>query len=182
MPAAESGLIEQIDWPSPPLGEGPFEIESLVPEHRHLRVVVVARLEQPWSIAWLPDGAALVTERPGRLRLIRNGALVQAPVAGLPDIHADGLSYQGLMDVVLHPRFGDNRFVYLSYHRPARVQAEAVGDHAAAGSGCEPGRHAAHRRNDGRAWRVERNSTDRREGHLSLGRDVHRCGTYGVRP
>ena len=69
VPAAIPGIPAGVGWPSPPLGEGPFLVESLRPEHRNLRVVVVARgLEQPWSIAFLPGGDMLVTERPGRLR------------------------------------------------------------------------------------------------------------------
>ena len=78
-----------------------------VSEARSLRVVVMAKaLEQPWSIAFLPDGAILVTERPGRLRIFRNGVLDPNPVAGVPNVRASGL--QGLMDVVLHPRFAEN--------------------------------------------------------------------------
>jgi aldose sugar dehydrogenase len=117
LPAALSTIPPGINWPSPPLGEGPFLIESAVPAHRNLRVVVMARLQQPWSLAFLPGGDMLVTERGGRLRLIRNGVLQPEPVAGVPQVHAQGL--QGLMDVVLHPRFEENRWVYLSYHRPA---------------------------------------------------------------
>lgn len=116
LPAAIPDIPRGTGWPSAPLGDGPFHVQSVVPEHRDLRVVVVARLEQPWSIAFLPDGDMLVTERPGRLRLIHDGKLEPAPVAGVPAVHAAGL--QGLMDVVLHPDFDDNRWVYLSYHRP----------------------------------------------------------------
>src|SRR5690606_18153462 len=112
-----------INWPSPPLGDGPFALESALPEHRNIRVVVVARLEQPWSMAFLPDGGMLVTERPGRLRIVRNGALDPSPVAGVPPVRAQGL--QGLMDVVLHPRFAENRFVYLSYHKPVPAPPRA---------------------------------------------------------
>jgi glucose/arabinose dehydrogenase len=120
--AAIPGIPAGVGWPSPPLGEGPFLVESLRPEHRSLRVVVVARgLEQPWSLAFLPGGDMLVTERPGRLRLIKNGVLQPNPVAGMPAVRAGGL--QGLMDVVLHPQFAQNRFVYFSYHRPAGENA-----------------------------------------------------------
>jgi glucose/arabinose dehydrogenase len=118
VPGAITGIPPGTGWPSPPLGAGPYLIESVRPEHRNLRVVVVARgLAQPWSIAFLPGGDMLVTERPGRLRLIKGGVLDPNPVAGIPAVRSGGL--QGLMDVVLHPRFAENRFVYFSYHRPA---------------------------------------------------------------
>jgi glucose/arabinose dehydrogenase len=118
LPATRSDIPPGIQWASPELGAGPFLIESAVPEHRELQVVVVARdLRQPWSIAFLPDGAMLVTERGGNLRIIRDGVLDPEPVAGVPAVRTGGL--QGLMDVVLHPDFASNRYVYLSYHRPA---------------------------------------------------------------
>lgn len=117
LPAASSAVPPGIQWSAPDLGEGPFLIESAVPEHRELQVVVVARgLRQPWSIAFLPDGAMLVTERGGNLRIIRDGVLDPEPVAGVPAVRSGGL--QGLMDVVLHPDFESNGYVYLSYHRP----------------------------------------------------------------
>jgi glucose/arabinose dehydrogenase len=122
VPGAITGIPAGTGWPSPPLGAGPFLVESVRPEHRNLRVVVVARgLEQPWSIAFLPGGDMLVTERVGRLRLIKGGKLDPTPVAGIPAVRSRGL--QGLMDVVLHPRFADNHFVYLSYHRPVGEDA-----------------------------------------------------------
>src|SRR5262245_2343031 len=104
---AEDGGPPPITWPTPPLGDGPFKIESA--EERHLRVVVITKgLEQPWSIAFLPDGSMLVTERPGRLRVVRNGVLDPAPVDGVPQVRSEGL--QGLMDVLLHPRFEENHW------------------------------------------------------------------------
>jgi glucose/arabinose dehydrogenase len=112
-----------IVWPSPPLPDGPIMLESA--EVRSLRLVVMTKaLQQPWSIAFLPDGAILVTERPGRLRIVRNGALDPNPVAGVPEVRAAGL--QGLMDVVLHPRFVENKWIYLSYHKPAAGNAGAT--------------------------------------------------------
>jgi glucose/arabinose dehydrogenase len=99
--------------------DGPIEFESA--EERHLRLVVITKqLEQPWSLAFLPDGAILVTERPGRLRVIRKGALDPEPVAGVPVVQTGGIgNLQGLMDVVLHPEFASNRWIYLAYHKPS---------------------------------------------------------------
>jgi glucose/arabinose dehydrogenase len=77
---------------------------------------VAEGLEHPWSLAFLPDGSQLVTERAGRLRLIKNGELQSDPVSGVPDLVVAGQG--GLMDVVLHPDFADNRTLFLSYaHR-----------------------------------------------------------------
>ena len=70
-------------------------------------------LVHPWSLAFLPDGRLLVTERPGRLRLIDQGGLNTQPISGLPPIVAKGQG--GLLDVVPHPKFKDNRWIYLSY-------------------------------------------------------------------
>src|SRR5262249_25872922 len=72
-------------------------------------------LDQPWSIAFLPDGSMLVTEIKGHVRVIRNGALDPNPVAGVPEVFAP--PYAGLMDIVLHPDFAHNQFVYLSYNK-----------------------------------------------------------------
>ena len=94
-------------------------------EGQQIRVVVHARgLSHPWSLAFLPDGAMLVTERDGRLRLIRNGTLDPAPVEGVPTIRRAGLS--GLMDVALHPQFATNKFVYLSYAKPINEKQAAT--------------------------------------------------------
>jgi glucose/arabinose dehydrogenase len=77
-----------------------------------LEVQVVARgLNHPWSLAFLPDGGVLVTERPGRLRLLKDGEV--RTIAGVPPVLAEGQG--GLFDVLLHPRFLENRLVYLSY-------------------------------------------------------------------
>jgi glucose/arabinose dehydrogenase len=86
-------------------------------------VAVTRGLEAPFSIAFLPDGGMLVTERAGRLRIIRNGVLDPTPVAGGPASYwavESGLpgAVHGYMDVVLHPRFAENRFVYLTYTKP----------------------------------------------------------------
>jgi aldose sugar dehydrogenase len=77
---------------------------------------VVTGLEHPWAVAFLPDGGMLVTERAGRLRLIRDGELADRPVAGVPEVWARGQG--GLLDVALHPEYAENRLVYLSYSKP----------------------------------------------------------------
>ncbi|MFV1986871.1 MAG: PQQ-dependent sugar dehydrogenase [Gemmatimonadota bacterium] len=79
-------------------------------------VTVVDGLEHPWSIAFLPDGDMLVTERPGRLRIVRDGVLLPDPVAGIPEVVAVGQG--GLLDVVPHPDFASNRLLYISYSKP----------------------------------------------------------------
>ena len=83
-------------------------------EGHAFRLVTVAEgLEHPWGLAFLPDGAMLVTERPGRLRLVRNGALEPEPIAGVPAVVERGQG--GLLDVAVHPDFASNRLVYLSF-------------------------------------------------------------------
>ena len=94
-------------------------------------------LEHPWGMAFLPDGRILVTERPGRLRIVKNGNLLPKAVAGLPFIEAYGQG--GLLDVVLHPDYVNNGWIYFSYAAPgdkgmgtevgrARLQGERLVD------------------------------------------------------
>lgn len=86
-------------------------------EIAEVRVVTVTRdLSHPWGMAFLPGGDMLITERAGRLRMLRAGVLDPEPVDGVPEVMARGLA--GLMDVALHPDFATNRLVYLSYTRP----------------------------------------------------------------
>lgn len=86
-------------------------------EQGRVRVVTVATgLEHPWGLAFLPDGRMLVTERPGRLRLVTADGVLSAPLGGVPAVFASGQG--GLLDVALHPQFAENRLVYLSYAEP----------------------------------------------------------------
>ena len=85
-------------------------------EHDFRVVTVAEGFEVPWSMAFLPNGDMLVTERPGRLRIVRNGRLLPTSVEGVPAVHAMGQG--GLLDVVLHPDFASNQLVYLSYAKP----------------------------------------------------------------
>jgi len=115
-PVAPTGLANR------PLPKLPMEFDT--GEGQRIRVTAVATgLENPWTVAWLPDGAMLVTERPGRLRIVRNGKLDPAPVAGTPAGRNIGISGEpgavhGYMDVVLHPNFATNQLVYLCYTKP----------------------------------------------------------------
>lgn len=79
-----------------------------------LKPVVVAKgLEHPWGLAFLPDGRMLVTERPGRMRIVERDGKLNEPLAGLPPVVAAGQG--GLLDVVLHPQFASNGLVYWSF-------------------------------------------------------------------
>ncbi len=85
--------------------------------HGSVRVATVAEgLEHPWGVAFLPDGRALVTERPGRLRIVGTDGKLGEPLAGVPAVSATGQG--GLLDVQLDPEFAKNRLVYLSYAEP----------------------------------------------------------------
>jgi glucose/arabinose dehydrogenase len=84
-------------------------------------VTVVEGLQNPWSVAFLPGGKMLITERPGRLRVLSANGKLSAPVAGLPAVDARGQG--GLLDVVLDPAFAKNGVIYWSYAEPAAEQA-----------------------------------------------------------
>jgi glucose/arabinose dehydrogenase len=106
---------QSIGIPVPPLGEGPWIFDTA--EQHKIRVSVVARgFSHPWAIAFLPDSGMLVTERPGRLRIIRDGVLDSHPISGVPEVRTDGNG--GLMDVAVHPNFSENGLVYLTYTKP----------------------------------------------------------------
>ena len=85
-------------------------------ERHAVRVTILTRgLEHPWSLAFLPDGRMLVTERPGRLRYVEaDGTLDPTPIGGLPAAVAQA-GQGGLHDIALHPDFADNRLVYIAY-------------------------------------------------------------------
>jgi glucose/arabinose dehydrogenase len=85
---------------------GPYRVSTVVPA-----------LQDPWSMAWLPTGEMLITERPGRLRVMRNGALQAEPIAGTPSVRYGGQG--GLLDVAVHPNFATNQLIYLSFSKPS---------------------------------------------------------------
>jgi glucose/arabinose dehydrogenase len=98
---------------TPVLGQAPV----LRSANHDYRVVTVADgLMNPWAVAFLPGGDVLITEKPGRLRLVRNGVLRMEPIEGVPEVLFEGQG--GLLDVVPHPDFESNQLVYLTYSKP----------------------------------------------------------------
>src|SRR5438477_2489537 len=115
MSAGGNAQQPAIGVPVPPLGAGPFVLDTA--EQHKIRITVVTKgLVHPWSVAFLPDGSMLVTERPGRLRVIRDGVLDPKPVSGVSDVRTKGNG--GLMDIALHPRFAENHLLYFTYTKP----------------------------------------------------------------
>jgi glucose/arabinose dehydrogenase len=108
------------------------EQKAVAPPDRELaaagvrfRVETVAEgLETPWSIAWLPDGRMLVTERPGPLRLVERDGTLSAPVAGTPAVWARNQG--GMMEVAVHPEYAANGWIYLSFSDPRTVGGRTV--------------------------------------------------------
>ena len=96
------------------LAAQPYITQSDVPAERGFRAVALLQgLEHPWGMVWLPNGDIIVTERPGRLRRVRDGQLASDPIAGIPEVFDSGQG--GLLDVSLHPRFEENRQIYFTY-------------------------------------------------------------------
>ena len=105
--------------PTLPFPDGARDLEASGMRYRV--TPVVRALQNPWSIAFLPGGEMLVTERPGRLRIVRRGTLDTQPIAGVPRVWAVGQG--GLLDVLPHPRFRDNQLLYLSYSKQCQQGA-----------------------------------------------------------
>jgi len=119
--AAGTALAQQrtsappIGLPHVTLGDGPFVFDTA--EQHKIRVVVVTKgLSHPWSLAFLPGGNMLVTERAGRLRIIRDGVLDPQPLAGVPKVNA--VRNAGLFDIALAPKFAENKLLYFTYSKP----------------------------------------------------------------
>ena len=114
-PVGHAEQQPEIGVPVPPLGDGPWVFDTA--EQHKIRVSVVAKgLSHPWAITFLPNDDMLVTERAGRLRLVRDGMLDPHEISGVPTVRTDGNG--GLMDVAVHPQFDENRLVYLTYTKP----------------------------------------------------------------
>ena len=85
---------------------------------------VVRGLDKPWSIAFLPDGRLLLTERPGRMRIAARDGTLSAPLAGVPAVHAEGQG--GLLDVALSPDFATDQRIVFSYAQPTLTGARTA--------------------------------------------------------
>ena len=124
IPVAPTGLANK------PLPDKPIEFDT--GEGQRIRVVVVTKgLKFPWALTFTPDGAMLVTERTGQLRIVRNGVLDPKPVPCGPTGYFAGESglpgaVHGYMDIALHPKFAENKFVYLSYTKPLDEKRRTV--------------------------------------------------------
>src|SRR5262249_6409812 len=103
-----------IAWPSPVLADGPIVVDTALV--RPIKITVTKGLNQPWSMAFLPDGRILVTERGGKLRMVKEAVPAPRPVEGLPpEFRAQGRA--GLMAAQLHPKSAENKLVYTPYHK-----------------------------------------------------------------
>jgi glucose/arabinose dehydrogenase len=91
--------------------------------HDYRVVTVVEALVQPWSIAFIPGGDVLITERPGRLRIVRQGKLLPQAVEGVPKVFFS--SQGGLLEVIPHPNFVSNRLLYLTYSKPGDTDSQS---------------------------------------------------------
>jgi glucose/arabinose dehydrogenase len=103
------------------LADGPQVFSSTA---QKFRVVPMKGLERPFSLAFLPDGNMLITERAGRLRIVRNGVLDPQPIAGIPPVLDSRL--KGMQDIALHPRFAENKLVYFTYYKPKPGEKEVA--------------------------------------------------------
>lgn len=101
-----------------------FFLPSAEPTAGRLRITPIRGLSHPWSLGFLPDGMILITERPGRLRVLRDGVLDPKPARGAPAVHV--AEREGLMDLAVHPEFPRTRWVFLSYHKPLRDGGSTV--------------------------------------------------------
>jgi glucose/arabinose dehydrogenase len=133
-----AGLAPELAAQQAPIGIAPVTLSQPTydfdtAEQHRVRVTVVARgLNHPFSVALLPEGSALVSERGGALRIVGNaagpgaGRLQAEPVAGLPKLEP---AYRngGLHDLALHPRFAQNRLVYFTYNKPGDLVPGAAG-------------------------------------------------------
>ena len=125
LPAAENAPRRPDGLHIDPVGQGPFYYDTA--EGTDIRVRVVARgLDHPWGITWLPDGSALVTEKnSSAVRRIVDDRLLEEPVQGAPQDTMGG-RYKGLLDILVHPDFEAQPYIYMSYNKDLGDGKEAI--------------------------------------------------------
>ena len=123
--------------PLVPLPDGPVTVDTsrrsptgAKMQGVQVRIVPTKGLTLPYALAFLPNGSMLITERLGRIRIIRNGVLDPQPIGGVPQVFNRG--FKGLNDIALHPQFAQNRWVYFTYYKP---EPDDFGGIAALGRG-----------------------------------------------
>src|SRR6266568_7314215 len=110
--AVEPPLLDKpLIFDSSTRGSGGTEISG-----PKFRLVPLLGLSYPYALAFLPDGGILVTERAGRLRIVRDGKLDPQPIAGIPEVLDS--RQRGMNDIALHPRFAENHWIYFTYYKP----------------------------------------------------------------
>ena len=117
------GQANVIDLPRAPLGDGPFIFDTA--EQHKIKVTVITKaLDRPFGMVFLPGGDILVSERGGKLRVVRDGVLDQQFVGGVPKVNARANA--GLYDFVLHPRYAQNRWIYFAFSKPGEGNQSAT--------------------------------------------------------
>jgi glucose/arabinose dehydrogenase len=112
-----------IDLPRAPLGDGPFIFDTA--EQHKIKVTVITKaLDRPFGITFLPGGNILVSERGGKLRIIRDGVLDAQPIGGVPKVNSRANA--GLYDFVLHPEYAQNQWIYFAFSKPGEGDQSAT--------------------------------------------------------
>ncbi len=117
------GQANVIDLPRGPLGDGPFIFDTA--EQHKIKVTVISKtLDRPFGMAFLPGGNILVSERGGKLRIVRDGVLDPQPIGGVPKVNARANA--GLYDFVLHPQYAQNQWIYFAFSKPGEGNLSAT--------------------------------------------------------
>ena len=117
------GQANVIDLPRSPLGDGPFTFDTA--EQHKIKVTVLTKaLNQPFGMAFLPGGDILVSERGGKLRIVRDGVLDPKPIGGVPKVNARANA--GLYDFVLHPKYTQNHWIYFAFSKAGEGNQSAT--------------------------------------------------------
>ena len=117
------GQANVIDLPRAPLGDGPFIFDTA--EQHKIKVTVITKaLDRPFGMAFLPGGNILVSERGGKLRIVRDNVLDAQPISGVPKVNARANA--GLYDFVLHPKYAQNQWIYFAFSKPGEGNQSAT--------------------------------------------------------